>query len=89
MHPTCINHIKHTHFLMTKRRTRNTLTIKAAIMGPTTHTIPGSWPLVFTDTSGFPSTGVLGLGRRGGSPGGTSLISRDKYSEKGDEVYKC
>ena len=66
---------------MTKRRTRNTLTIKAAIMGPTTHTIP--------DTSGFPSTGVLGLGRRGGSPGGTSLISRDKYSEKGDEVYKC
>lgn len=65
------------------------LTINAAIIGPTTHTMPGSWPLVFTDTSGFPSTGVFGLGRRGGSPGGTSLISRDRYSEKGDEVYKC
>lgn len=78
-----------TYLLIKKIRVRNALTINAAIIGPTTHTIPGSWPLVFTDTSGFPSTGVFGLGRRGGSPGGTSLISRDRYSEKGDEVYKC
>lgn len=79
----------YTYFLMTNKSTRHTLTINAAIIGPTTHTIPGSSPLVFTETSGFPSKGVFGFGRRGSSPGGTSLISKDRYSENGDDVYKC
>lgn len=62
------------------------LTMSAAIMGPITQTIPGSCPLVLTETSGLPSTGVFGFGRRGGSPGGTSLMSNDRYSEKGEDV---
>ena len=63
--------------------------MSTAIIGPTTQTIPGSWPLFVTETSGFPSTGIFGFGRLGGSPGGTSLMSSDKYSENGDDVYRC
>lgn len=63
--------------------------MSAAIIGPTTQTMPGSWPLMSTETSGLPSIGASGFGRRGGSPGGGSLMSRDRYSENGDDVYKC
>lgn len=78
-----------TYFLITKSKTRKTLVIKAAIIGPTTQTIPGSWPLFVTDTSGLPSTGLFGFGLLGGSPGGTSRISKERYSENGDDVNKC
>jgi hypothetical protein len=40
-----------------------------------------------TDTSG--SIGPSGFGRLGGSPGGTSRMSRDKCSENGLDVYRC
>ena len=74
---------------MTNNKTKHTLTISAAMMGPITQTIPGSCPLMSTETSGLPSNGRSGFGRRGGSPGGTSLMSSDRYSEKGEDVYKC
>lgn len=75
-----------TYFLITKSKTRQMLTIRAAMIGPITQTMPGSWPLLVTETSGFPSGDMSGFGRLGGSPGGTSRMSRDKYSEKGDDV---
>lgn len=62
--------------------------IRAAMIGPITQTIPASSLLLFTDTSDI-SGGTLGLGLRGGSPGGTSLISNASCSENGLDVYKC
>lgn len=80
--------LSETHFLMMNRRTRMVEPMRAAMMGPTTHTIPASSVLLFTDTSDV-STGILGFGRRGGSPGGTSLMSRASSSENGLDVYRC
>ena len=62
---------------------------KAAIMGPITQTMPASSVFRLTDTSPLFSTGMLGSGLRGGSPGGAERILSDKGSENGLLVYKC
>lgn len=64
------------------------LTVKAANIGRITQMRPGSRPAVSTNTSGL-SRGMSGFGLRGGSPGGTALMSKDRYSENGEDVYKC
>ena len=60
---------------------------KQAMTGPMTQTTPASSVFRLTNTSDE-SIGMLGLGLLGGSPGGTSLMSRDKNSENGLDVYK-
>lgn len=79
---------KQTYFLMMNRRTRQMESIRAAMIGPMTQTIPASSVLRLTLTSEM-SVRMLGLGRRGGSPGGTSLISRASSSENGLDVNRC
>lgn len=71
-----------------KSSTRQIDSIKAAMIGPMTQTIPASSVFLLTLTSEF-SAGIFGLGRRGGSPGGTSRISNASGSENGLDVKRC
>ena len=58
------------------------------MIGPITHTIVASSKFLFTDTSELSGLSS-GIGRIGGSPGGTARMSSDRCSEKGLDVYRC
>jgi hypothetical protein len=74
---------------MSRRDNRQRERNAAATTGPMIQRSPASSRLRLTDTSADVSAGTFGLGRRGGSPGGTSLMSKARGSENGLEVYKC
>lgn len=76
------------YFLTTSPARRHIARTIAAMTGPMIHMRPASSRFLFTDTSEL-STGTLGFGLLGGSPGGTSLMSRASGSENGLDVYKC
>lgn len=76
-----------TYFFITKSIIKHMDPRRAAMIGPITHIIVASSLFLSTDTSG--STGTSGFGRFGGSPGGTSRMSRDRCSENGLDVYRC
>ena len=70
---------------MMKKSTKQMQMASMKIIGPITQTIPASSVFLFIDTS-LLSTGMCGLGRRGGGPGGTGRISNERNSENGLEV---
>lgn len=74
---------------MRRRDKRHRERNAAATTGPMIQSSPASSRLRLTDTSADVSAGTFGLGRRGGSPGGTSLMSKARGSENGLDVYKC
>uniref|UniRef100_A0A8W7NYZ1 Uncharacterized protein n=1 Tax=Anopheles coluzzii TaxID=1518534 RepID=A0A8W7NYZ1_ANOCL len=68
----------------TRKQTDST---SAAMIGPTTQSMPGSsfLPRMIISVS----CGTLGLGRCGGSPVGASFMSSARNSENGLDVYRC
>jgi len=76
-----------TYFFIMKSIIRHMDSRRAAMIGPMTHIIVASSMFLSTDTSG--SIGPSGFGRFGGSPGGTSRMSKDRCSENGLDVYRC
>lgn len=79
----------HTYFQAKRNKKRETTTNKTApITGPTIINI--SMSFLFTLSRSVVSiVGENGFGLSGSFPYGAGRMSREMYSEKGDDVYRC